>query len=235
MCNNACIEFWRSNIKPEDIRGRSVIEVGSRDVGGSLRLLIEEYGPKVYMGVDIVTGPNVDQICDANEIVDRFGYEAFDFLISTEMVEHVRDWRKVIGNFKHILKRNGILFISTRSKGFGYHGYPFDFWRYECEDMRAIFADFIIKRVEKDPLAPGVFLIAIKPLQLFETDLSNYKLYSIVKGKPVLGVREFDILLFKSYFPVINVLDKILPKPLKAIIKRILGRHKMFFIERLCG
>lgn len=37
MCNKACVDFGKINIKEEYIRGKSVIEAGSMDINGSLR------------------------------------------------------------------------------------------------------------------------------------------------------------------------------------------------------
>ncbi len=195
MCNKACIEFGQANLKEEDVRGKSVIEVGSFDLNGSLRPIAEAFRPSSYIGVDLQKGPGVDQICDAHDILDRFGYGIFDLLISTELLEHVRDWRKVISNFKHILKPNGVLLITTRSKGFCYHDYPFDFWRYEISDMRVLFSDLIIEVIEKDPSEPGVFIKARKPNTFTENNMTDYQLYSIIKGKHATTITEIDIYL----------------------------------------
>ncbi len=173
MCNQACMEFGRVNLKEEDIRGKSVIEVGSRDINGSLRPIVEALGPSSYVGVDIQIGPGVDLICDASDLLARFGSERFDVVIACEVVEHVRDWRKAISNFKHILKPGGVVLITTRSKGFRYHAYPFDFWRFEALDMKVIFSDCVIEELERDPVAPGVFIKARRPIAFSENDVSS--------------------------------------------------------------
>ena len=143
MCNSACIEFGVRNLAIEDVKGKKIIEVGSYDFNGSLRPIIEAWGnPDKYVGVDIIDGPGVDLVCPAEKIIEKFGKESFDIVISTEMLEHVRDWRKVISNIKNICKPNGLILLTTRSYGFGYHDFPYDFWRYESEDMKSIF--FII-------------------------------------------------------------------------------------------
>src|SRR5688572_13157998 len=109
MCTPACIEFVRANLRREDVRGRDVIEVGALNVNGSVRALAWALGPSSYIGVDLQAGPGVGEICDATELVARFGPEAFDLLISTEVLEHVRDWRAVISQFKRVLKPGGLL------------------------------------------------------------------------------------------------------------------------------
>lgn len=203
MCNCACIEFGRRNIKETDIKNKTIIEVGSYNVNGSLRSLIEALHPDSYIGVDICKGPGVDQICGAEDIINRLGKEAFDVLISTELLEHVADWRRTISNFKHILKPNGFLLITTRSKGYHYHGCPFDFWRYELNDMKAIFSDFNIEVLEKDTLSPGVFLKARKPKTFKENDLCNYRLYSMISGRRCKTITDIDKFLFKTAGPLL--------------------------------
>jgi len=64
---------------------------------------------------------------------------------------------------KAVLKPGGLIYITTRSRGFSYHAYSHDYWRYEIEDMEKIVGDFEITALEKDWEAPGVFLKARKP------------------------------------------------------------------------
>ncbi|MEM4005257.1 MAG: methyltransferase domain-containing protein [Desulfurococcaceae archaeon] len=115
--------------------------------------------------------------------MEYFGEESFDVIISTEVLEHVRDWRAVINNMKRALREGGVMYITTRSFGFPYHDFPYDFWRYEIEDMRKIFSDFNIMVLKKDPSMPGVFLKARKPEEFKPNDLSDIALYSIILGK----------------------------------------------------
>lgn len=179
MCNQACIDFGKTHLREEDIRGKDVIEVGSFDFNGSLRSTVEALQPAQYIGVDIHPGKGVDQVCRAEDLVRRFGHDRFDLLICTELLEHVNNWKKTVGNFKNILKPEGIIIITTRSKGFGYHGWPFDFWRYEISDMERIFSDFVIEVAEKDPSMTGIFIKAKKPKNFIENRLDAHRLYSI--------------------------------------------------------
>jgi SAM-dependent methyltransferase len=178
------LEFFIENTQKEEFENKRILEVGSRYVNGSVRPLIEKFfNPKEYIGVDIEKGKFVDVVCDAENLVDYFGRETFDVVISTELLEHVKDWRKVINNMKEVLKPNGYIYITTRSKGFPYHGYPYDFWRYEVEDMKEIFKDFEIIKLEKDPEAPGVFLKVKKPVDFKPIKLKDIELYSILTGR----------------------------------------------------
>jgi SAM-dependent methyltransferase len=124
MCTSNCQAFVQRALKADDVAGKSVIEVGSYDVNGTTRPFIGALGPSEYIGVDIAAGPGVDVVCNAESLAERFGAGRFDVLITTEMLEHVRDWRTVVNNLKDVLKPGGLIVITTRSPGFPMHGYP---------------------------------------------------------------------------------------------------------------
>jgi SAM-dependent methyltransferase len=197
MCNKACLDFGDKAITDQDVRGKRILEVGSRDVNGSVREIVGRFAPAEYVGVDIEEGPGVDQVCGVDELVSRFGPESFDAVLSTEMIEHVRDWRSAITQLKTVLRPGGILLITTRSKGFPYHDYPSDYWRFELDDMQRIFSDMSIEALEGDPSEPGVFVKARRPEVFKPNDLSAVNLFSIITGDRVAEVSTFDIMVFK--------------------------------------
>lgn len=166
-------------------------------MNGSLRPILESYHPAKYVGVDIMAGPGVDVVCNAEQLVATFGENSFDVVVSTEMLEHVRHWRQSISNMKCLCVPGGIILITTRSKGFGYHAYPHDYWRYEVDDMKEIFSDFTLEDVRREPdprpIAAGVFLCARKPLNYRENDLTPIELYSIVADRRVKDVDQETI------------------------------------------
>jgi len=199
MCNIAVIEFFIEHAKPKEFANKKVLEVGSRYINGSVRPLIEKFlNPKEYIGIDIEPGMFVDLVIPAERLLDNFGPAFFDVVIATELLEHVRDWRLVISNMKRVLKPKGYIYITTRSRGFPYHGYPYDFWRFEVEDMKAIFSDFEIKCLKRDHIAPGVFLKARKPESWIPADLNNIALYSVLLGRKTKEIVSRDIPFTRS-------------------------------------
>jgi SAM-dependent methyltransferase len=223
MCNQACLAYGEHHLAAADIRGRRVIEVGARNVNGSLRGFVEQREPARYVGVDIEAGPGVDEVCNAEDLIDRFGAESFDLVLCTEVLEHVRDWRRVISNLKRLVAPGGVLLITTRSIGFPYHAFPWDFWRYENDDMRAIFSDFAVESVESDPSAPGVFMTARREEQLVENDLADYELYSMVRQGRCRDLNRVEELWFVNRRRVRRLASKYLPPSVKSFVKGLRG------------
>ena len=222
MCHKTGIAFVQSALAEKDARGKAVLEVGALDVNGSVRPTVEALAPASYLGVDIEQGPGVDEVCDVTHLVDRYGSDAFDVVIASELVEHVRDWRSAFAQMKTVLRPDGVLIITTRSRGFKIHGYPYDYWRYEPEDMRVIFSDFTVDAVETDVEAPGVFVKATKPPGWQSASLDAHALYSVVTGKRCTQVTGASDALFRLRYHAHQLCRRLLPEQIRAPLKRLL-------------
>jgi hypothetical protein len=126
----------------------------------------------------------------------------------------------VASNLKNILKTDGVLLLTTRSYGFPYHGYPFDFWRFELADMKAIFADMMIDKLENDSQEPGVFLRAIRPTNFVETNLRDRPLYSVITKAKCRDVTDSQIYLFNMEFAFRQTISKVVPEAIKVHLRR---------------
>jgi SAM-dependent methyltransferase len=182
MCNSYCLAFGAENLNQSEIKGKRVLEVGSYNVNGTLRGYCLSLEPKEYIGVDISEGNCVDRVVNAENLVKEFGKNSFDAVVSTEMLEHVVNWKPVIANMMQVTRPGGVILITTRSQGFPFHEYPVDAWRFEVSDMHKIFADFEREVITPDPYEPGVFVKVKKPLKWKPSSLElldSIKLYSI--------------------------------------------------------
>jgi SAM-dependent methyltransferase len=233
MCNESGIAFGERSLGPALVADRDVLEVGALDVNGSLRPWVEALRPARYLGVDLMAGSGVDQVVDATNLVSRFGRESFDLVITTEMVEHTRDWRTVVSNLKGVLRPGGHLLLTTRSPGFPYHAWPHDFWRYEPDDMRQIFGDLDLLTVEPDRQSAGVFVLARRP-QRFVERTPDVALMSIVTGRREHVITDRQVLMFKVRYRLRpfaktlrrrrNAAWRRLPFGVRSTVKRALGR-----------
>jgi len=172
--------------------GLRVLELGSLDPWGGYRDVVNMCAGNEYIGVDITAGPGVDKICTAEEITRVFGKDSFDVIIATELLEHVEDWRRAVSSIKNACRPGGRAILTMRSRGFGYHGVPRDYWRFEASDVECMFSDCEIIALEQDPDLPGVFVVVERPKDFVENDLSGFDVYSIVRGGRVPEITSRD-------------------------------------------
>jgi SAM-dependent methyltransferase len=169
------------HVPAHQVRGRKIIDVGSYDVNGSFRTVLEPLSPKCYIGTDMAAGPGVDRVVNVDDLVDTFGSNCFDIVISTEAIEHIQDWRTAINQIKRVCKIGGMVVLTSRSRGFGFHAYPHDHWRFEYEDVVEIFEGWQIEVLEEDMFNNDHYGFFMKAWKLNDnlTDLSGMSLYNI--------------------------------------------------------
>ena len=81
-----------------------------------------------YIGIDFSQDSCADIIQDLNKDFP-FDNNYFDIIIISETLEHLPDPLKVLNETSRVLKRNGIIFISTPFC-LNIHGRPYDYYRY---------------------------------------------------------------------------------------------------------
>lgn len=97
-------------------RAKRVLDVGSLDINGSNRRWFKHCS---YLGVDLVEGKNVDVLGKIHEVELEGG---FDFIISTEMLEHDVYYSKSLLRMYNLLKSGGVLLFTAASIGRTEHG-----------------------------------------------------------------------------------------------------------------
>lgn len=131
------LKFMRTmlgRIRREDVS--TVLDVGSLDVNGSYRELIEGMGWQ-YTGLDVRPGRNVDVVSD-DPFCFPFRTNMFDVVISGSTMEHVtRPWLWV-PELARVVRPGGLLAIVTHWS-FEEHRYPLDCYRYLPDGMRELF------------------------------------------------------------------------------------------------
>jgi SAM-dependent methyltransferase len=136
-----------------------------------------------YVGSDIAKAKEVSVICDVANLTKQFGTGKFDVVLCMDTMEHVADWRTAATQLKLMLAEGGDLIVAAPSKGFPFHGWPSDYWRYSEADMKEIFGD--LKVVETFYMAAdaecGIHCMR-KAGEFSPKDLSGIALYSIRNG-----------------------------------------------------
>lgn len=94
-----------------------VIDVGSLDINGNNRYLFKGSS---YLGIDIVAGKNVDLVGPAHEALIKC--PPVDVVISTECLEHDKDWKLTLQAMYHSLRRGGLMIMTCAGMGREEHG-----------------------------------------------------------------------------------------------------------------
>jgi SAM-dependent methyltransferase len=181
MTDATVLRFVATCLSRAEVEGRSIVELGSRN--STIRPLLAAWHPAEYVGVDLRPGPAVDLVSSAADAPRQLHGRQFDLVLSTEMLEHVRDWQGAVLAMKRLCRPGGRILLTTRSPGFLYHGSPFDFWRFDGADLRSIFEDCQVLACEPDPAEPGIFLFAAVPAGYGPTVVEERAIYSIVLGR----------------------------------------------------
>jgi len=193
MCTINDLRWASRNVSASLVKGKRILEVGSYDVNGSLRYLLSMLEPKEYTGSDIMAGPGVDLVCPAHSLMEHFGKESFDLVVSTSTLEHIREWKTALSNIKNVCKSGGYMIVTAPSR-WPFHEYPYDFWRFGMKDFQEIFKDCKILKLDKDPQRMAqVYAVIHKPKGFKERDLSDYKLYSVITNKRVNSISDGDL------------------------------------------
>ena len=96
-----------------------VIEIGSQDVNGSLKLALHGHAtdPFSYTGVDVVEGPNVDYVYDGVTLP----LEPVDLVVCTNVLEHVEDAVGLLKVCRSVMYEGSTLLIQAAGPGFQVH------------------------------------------------------------------------------------------------------------------
>lgn len=94
-----------------------VLEVGSLDLNGSVRIFFEECD---YVGVDVAPGKGVDLVCQGQLVDHPTGH--YDVVISCEAMEHNPYWVETTANMLRLCRPGGLFILSCASHGRAEHG-----------------------------------------------------------------------------------------------------------------
>lgn len=146
----------------------SILELGSRDVTGVRR---NQLFPKCkkYIGFDIIPGDCVDVVGDAHLLSNYFEKDTIDFVYAVSVFEHLMFPWKVVTETNRVIKKGGLLFISTHP-AWPNHEMPWDFWRFQQNAFQGLFNPYTGFKIVK--VSEGL----------------PAKLYSLVDDSPTRGL-----------------------------------------------
>lgn len=140
---------------------RNVLDVGCGTM--PYRSIFTTRGAR-YIGADIDGTPDVLIRPEGTLPLED---ESVDFVVSFQVLEHVRDVPAYLANARRVLRRDGRMFLSTHGV-WPYHPHPTDYWRWTRDGLRIALEDagFRIERIT--PLCGPAAWIPMFPLLVFK-------------------------------------------------------------------
>lgn len=138
------MDFVRGKVERYGLADKRTLDVGSRDYNGTVKPLFND-----YLGVDMEAGPNVDVVARADSL--PFEDDAFDVVVTTEMLEHDPFFWLSLPEMARVLRPEGFLILTTRGINFHLHGYPDDYWRFTESAIDHLFTMAGLKTLEVVP------------------------------------------------------------------------------------
>ena len=99
------------------------------------------------VGCDIEPSPAVHVVADAEAL--PFGPGVFDMVLSTEMLEHVRNPERAVAEMGRVLRPGGRLVLTTRFL-YPIHSEPNDYFRFTRYGLLYLFRGWQVERLSED-------------------------------------------------------------------------------------
>lgn len=119
----------RSFVLRHEFDGRDVLDMGCGNM--PYRSMFVERGAR-YVGADIDGSPDLLIPHDGNL---PLGDESMDYVVSFQVLEHVRAVPAYLAEIRRVLRADGRLFLSTHGT-WPYHPHPTDYWRWTRDGLR---------------------------------------------------------------------------------------------------
>jgi SAM-dependent methyltransferase len=132
------------------IKNGLVIDIGGRDVNGSLRSFFEEKG-MVFLCIDMESHDSVDIVVPPGEQLP-FEDGSVDLIVSTSCFEHDPCFWLTFREMTRIIKPSGYIYVNAPTSG-PYHTYPGDNWRFYSDAGQAL-AFWSGKQISNEPIYP---------------------------------------------------------------------------------
>ena len=157
--HESVMNFVSQCVDRYNLHDKTVLDAGSMDINGNAR---ELFSTSRYIGIDMLPGKNVDIVMNSHEL--KFPDKYFDVVLSLECIEHDDQFWVSMKEIGRVLRPGGVLILTTRSIGFQYHPYPYDYWRFTLDSAGVLcnIAGLSLADSQSDPQAPGIFIVGVK-------------------------------------------------------------------------
>ena len=175
-----------------------VIDIGGKNVNGSLRPYFEKLGMK-YICVDIEEDSSVDIVVKPGNKLP-FDNQSIDLIVSTSCFEHDPCFWITFKEMTRIVKMDGFIYVNAPTNG-AYHCHPGDNWRFYSDAGQAL-SYWSCYQFSNEPIFP------VKVFETFHILPKNDIWMDFVCVWERVDEKQTDIVVSKSISENIGILEK---------------------------
>lgn len=164
------------------------------DIGAEEQPFRKLFPKEAYFTQDISQNKSntINYVGDIHKGIVEIHDESFDYILCTQVLEHLYDPKAAFKEFSRILKPGGYLFLTTHMV-FDEHMEPYDYFRFTKYGLRSLGdqTGFSLEHIEP---AGGAFtvlayIVTLLPIKLFiKRNSTLYYLYLIAFFLPILAL-----------------------------------------------
>jgi len=194
-------KFLKEIVKRYDRKGKKLLDIGAEEQPyKDIFKNIEYYSSDIAQN----STNTINFVGDLNEGIPSIKSNFFDYVLCTQVLEHIKRPHIAFSEFSRVLKKGGKLFLTTHM-AFDEHMIPNDYFRFTKYGLKELGEGVGLKLIHIAPHG-GVFhvlsyFLTGLPIKLFfKRDSVLYYVYLILFFIPILF---FNMLIF-----VLDCLDK---------------------------
>lgn len=162
--HDAAYRYVRGEVNTLKLPAGLVVEIGSRDINGSVRSL---FTGRDYIGVDHFPGEGVDVVANGSDFVPPSEPAV---VVSTETLEHTPHAEDICRNVAKMLAPGGVFIVTAAGQQRAPHSSvdggalrPGEYYSNVVEpQLRQWLSDFSDIRIQLNPAAGDIYATAIK-------------------------------------------------------------------------
>lgn len=152
-----------------------------------------------YIGVDVGENPKADISIQPGEPL-KVNNNEFDFVLSSQVLEHVQDVPQYMNECNRILKPGGWLLLSTHGT-WQYHASPYDYNRWTCMGLKYLLEKHGFEVTESVPVLGQLAVTSQLRLSFFNSVANMVGTAGRIVLAPIALIYQFKMMIEDAITP----------------------------------
>lgn len=152
-----------------------------------------------YIGVDVGDNPKADFSIVPGERL-KFEDNSFDFVLSSQVLEHVKDVDQYMSECLRVLKPGGILLLSTHGT-WQFHASPYDYNRWTCMGLAYLIERTGFEVIDYKPILGQLAVTSQLRLSFFDSFANMIGIAGRILLAPVALFYQFKMMIEDAVTP----------------------------------